>query len=317
MKKNIVKITCIIFILIILFALYFQIRNKEVINVGKSSWPSWDLFELSQKNNNPLSNFKLQFNHYENYDGILDAFINNKIDIATVTLLEALTIQNNINEQIKIILLLDYTIGSDAILSHSNIEHLHELEGKTIGFEKNTISYYTLLRSLEKANINPNNLTLKNLSLEALITEFKQKKIDAISLYDPYIYELKKFDENFNIIFSSKEIPREICDVVIIRSKLIDKYPGIVQSIQNNWFNKIKKDISFKGAVDPLYRNNEYLSHIKENIYFANKNENMYAFGTKKVPGYLNNSISKTNEFLEKKSKTTTEETKLLKLIYN
>ena len=127
-----------------------KVSSKKTIMVGTSSWPGWDLFEHAQKKGDPLANYNLKFTRFNEYNDILNAFINNTIDMATVTLHEALVIQSKIKDPVRIILLLDYTIGSDAILAHSTTEFLHQLKGKTVGTEKNTVAYYTLLRGLEK-----------------------------------------------------------------------------------------------------------------------------------------------------------------------
>ena len=299
MNKRIIFLFCIIVGLIIALQ---KVSNKKTIMVGTSSWPGWDLFEEAQKKGAPLSNYKLKFTRFNDYNNIQNAFINNTIDIATVTLHEALIIQSKIDDPIRIVLLLDYTIGSDAILAHSTIEFLHQLKGKTIGTEKNTVSYYTLLRGLEKANLSKKDLTIKDLTLDELLKQFKQKKLDAISLYDPYLFELTKFTKNVSTLFSSKEIPREICDVVIVRQSLLENHPKIVSNIRKNWFKLTSKSLPFKKLKDPIYNDKLYISHINKNIYFANQNENTYAFGSQKNPGYLKSSIRRIQQFLAEES---------------
>ena len=295
MKK---PLLIVISIFIFLLASYFKLSNKKNIYVGKSSWPSWDLFEKSQQSTYLFSKYKLRFIHYNNYQGIINAFINKDIDIATTTLLEALLINNHTNNGIQIILLLDYTTGSDAVLAQNTIEYIDDLTNKTVGVEKNTVSYYTLLRSLEKANLTKDMVKIKNLNSNELITQFKQKKLDAISLYDPYIFELNEYKDNLNIIFSSKEIPREICDVIIIRKSILEQYPSIVNKIKTNWFKATEHQLKLDKLDDPIYKNKDYIKHIKQNIYFANKNENKFAFGTKGNPGYLFDTIQKITVFL-------------------
>ena len=268
------------------------------------------------KKNHLFSSYRLKFNHYENYQGIIDAFISNDIDIATTTLLEALLINNQTNNDIQIILLLDYTTGSDAVLAQNTIEYIDDLTNKIVGVEKNTVSYYTLLRSLEKANITKDMVKIKNLNSNELITQFKQKKLDAISLYDPYIFELNEYKENLNIIFSSKEIPREICDVIIVRKSILKQYPSLVNNIKSNWFKATEQQLKLDKLDDPIYKNKNYIKHIKQNIYFANKNENKFAFGTKDNPGYLFDTIQKITTFLNNETPINVSQTDIQNILY-
>ena len=53
-----------------------------------------DLFEYSQKSQLNNNSYIIKFINYPDYHSIVDAFITNKIDIATVTLFEALYIQS-------------------------------------------------------------------------------------------------------------------------------------------------------------------------------------------------------------------------------
>jgi len=244
--------------------------------------------------------YNLIFVNYETIDEIINAFINKDIDIATVTLFEALLIQNKSQDRIKIILLLDYTTGSDAIIAQSPIEFLHELKGKVIGIEKNTVSHFTFYRGLEKAHLTNQMVTIKALPKTKLISEFNKKKLDAISLYDPYIFELNEYNKSLNIIFSSKEIPKEICDVVIIRESIIDSHPTLIPNIQHNWFKLTSKQLPYKKLKPPIYNSPDYIQHIHSNIYIANKHENAQAFGPDGNNGYLQNTLKKIQAFLHK-----------------
>tara|TARA_A100001015_G_scaffold319343_1_gene441945 strand:- start:1729 stop:2679 length:951 start_codon:yes stop_codon:yes gene_type:complete len=313
MSKKII-LAAFIFIFVIFFT--YNILIKKTFVVGKSDWPAWDLFEYSQPSLNIFSKYNLKFSHFNNYQNIVDSFINNEIDIATITLFEALYISSKIEDQLSIVLLLDYTTGGDAIISQKNIQFLDHLEGKTVGIEKNTVSYFTLLRALKKAGISEDKIFIKEYQLFDLISEFKNKNLDAISLYDPYIYELNKYTNDLNIVFSSKEIPREICDVVILRKKVADDHPMLVKSIQKNWFNLTSKDLPFKKLKNPMYKNSDYVDHIRSNIYIANENENKYAFGTKNHPGYLKDTIIKINTILHNDNNVTVDENVLTNILH-
>ena len=278
---------------------------KDSIYAGKSNWPGWDLFEYSQKNQSIISSYTIKFKNYTNYQQIINAYVSGEINIATITLFEALHINQQTNNDSSVILLLDYTMGSDAVIAQNNIEYLNQLKGKTIGIETNTTSFYTLSKALQKANLKKSDVNIKELELAELIHQFKLKKLDAISLYDPYIFELMEYQKDLNIIFSSKEIPREICDVVLIRKDIIKKHPNIIENIQKNWYKLMSKELPFKKLNDPIYKNNQYISHVQSNIYFANKNENIYAFGNFENPGYLNRTIKKIQEFQSINNETT------------
>ena len=72
--------------------------------------------------------------------------------MATVTLHEALVMQSKIKDPGRIILLLVTPLVAMLFWHILQQSSLHQLKGSTVGAEKNTVAYYTLLRGLEKAN---------------------------------------------------------------------------------------------------------------------------------------------------------------------
>ena len=69
--------------------------------------------------------------------------------------------------------------------------------------------------------------------------------------------------------FLPKEIPREICDVVIVRQSLLQHHPTIVPNVRRNWFNLTRKALPFKKLTDPIYTDKRYAHSCKKKHLFC------------------------------------------------
>lgn len=268
--------------------------------VIKATWPAWDYFEIINKPNPLDPKPDLQFRQYETYQSALDAFINNEAPMATLTIYEALIAYERLNQDVTILLLLDYTIGSDGVLAQPQFTHISQLKGASIGVEKNSISHYTLLKALERARLSVDDVTIVFGTTDTLYNQFKNGELDAISLYDPYLYTLTQETPRYNKLFSSKAIPKKICDVLIARRSWADSNKALIKTIQEKWYEKTKHPKPLR-LLEKLhsYNSDNYLRHIEQQIYITGELENKVAFGTHQAPGYLNSAITDMSEFLK------------------
>ena len=125
-------------------------------------------------------------------------------------------------------------------------------------------------------------------------------RLDAISFYDPYLYELRNLKKEYNLLFTSKEIPGKICDVLIAHKDFAINHPELIKSLREKWFKIVRDGDPYKVLQGrPGYKNESYLEHIKQNIYLSGKLENLAAFGTSEDPGYLYGAINDMAGYLK------------------
>ena len=160
----------IILIIILLFNV-FNFEQKEIISlkISKNWWPASDTFQLGISEYEESNDYiNTTFIQKDNINSALNEFLNGNADGTALTIYEML-IANSRGLPIKIVLLLDYTIGSDGIVAKNNINSIVELKRKKIGVEKGTISHFTVLKALEKAGLEQTEVELIYLNLNELI----------------------------------------------------------------------------------------------------------------------------------------------------
>jgi len=143
-----------------------------------------------------------------------------------------------------------------------------------------------------------------NLDLEGLKQAFLHGEVDAVGTYEPYISELVNQGDG-HVIFSSREIPRAICDVLFVREKIARDHPELI----DHWIEAWNDALNFKGSESENYvrtlnkLNGTPIPDLKDafkGIFFTNLAENRVAFGTADKPGYLLESLREMQEFMLK-----------------
>ena len=195
-----------------------QACQAKQLTVSKAWWPVWDTFQIGvNRREKTKKSFQTTFNQTQDYGPALEEFKKENVDASTLTIYEAIEAAST-GADIKIVLLLDYTVGSDGLVAKKQINTLLDLKGKRIGIERGTIAHFTVLKALEQAGLEQSEVEFVNLGTEALQDAFINNEIDAAGIYEPYMSNMVR-NGNGHIVFSSKEIPRAICDVLLLRNR--------------------------------------------------------------------------------------------------
>ena len=287
------KIVSIIVVVITLTSLnLISSKNKNQINIGKSHWATWDLFEFANKGNKNVN-----FISYDSYKDIHLNYTNNNVDAALSTIYEAILSVSK-GKEVKIISLLDYTNGADMLLAQKEIDTLIKLKDKKIGVEYGSISHFTALKAIEMSGLKKDDVNFIYESMPELIKSFKSKKIDVIATFEPYSTELSK-ERHVIKLFSSKSIPRKICDIFYINPERVsDK--KLISRLSKNWLNisdeTLKNKTNIKLKMDSFYtKNNKDYKFSLNGIKVTSEIENKIAFSEN---GYLFQAINEMMEFM-------------------
>lgn len=307
MKKNSIKILLIVLLLLVsgLFMLRYNHGDVpiEEFTVVKSWWPVWETFQIGvEQYEAEKKQFHTNFMQTDNYGAALTLFKKEEVHAAILTIYEAILAKHE-GIPIKIILLLDYTTGSDGLVAKNTISSLQALKGKRIGVETGTISHFTVLKALEKAGLEQSEVTMVHYkNSKAMGKAFSDGQIDAAGTFEPYMSAMAQKGGGY-IIFSSREIPRSICDVLFIKDPLAQEKPELIDHWIAGWDHALKlKNNDTENYLKQL----SHLSKISipdlkksfDGIFFTSLAENRMAFGTNGKEGYLLNALQEMERFM-------------------
>ena len=161
------------------------------------------------------------------------AFAEGHLDVLAAPLFDALRIASE-GVALKIVLLFDYSSGGDGIVARREIATVADLKGKRVGAEVSGISHFVLLAALGRAGLNDSDVQLVNLSVPEAAAAFAHGKVDAAALWDPHLSR-EASAPGAHKIFTSKEIPGQVIDVLMVHKSFAEARPADVTSVVRSW----------------------------------------------------------------------------------
>ena len=211
--------------------------KKPAIRIASNIWPGYEFLflarELKYLNKDVVSLVELP-----SASVCLEALSAGTVEGAALTLDEVLTAQSE-GLNLKVVAVLDVSMGADVILAHSGIKTLQDLKGKTVGVEKSAVGAVMLYSALEKAKLKVSDIKIKHLNLNRHRDAYLNKDVDALVTFEPIISQLSK--TNPTKLFSSADIPGRIVDVIAVREEVLDSNPEAVKELVAAHFMALEK----------------------------------------------------------------------------
>jgi NitT/TauT family transport system substrate-binding protein len=204
-------------------------QAKPPLMFGADIWPGYaGLYLASAQGYLPPQRIRLA--EYGNSAEVMQAFRNHALQVAGVTLGEALLLRRDIPD-LKIVLLLGASNGADAVLAQPGIGKLSELQGKRVGVENKAGASYFLGLALQQAGLGVRQVTLVSLPPEQQEAAFRAHQVDALVVAGPV--RVRLLQAGAVQLFDSSQAPGQMLDVLVTRDEYIgDYYQELTQLLQ-------------------------------------------------------------------------------------
>lgn len=222
---------------------------RSPLSLGLSDWPGHAPFYGAKKlgmfgeTNVEIKGFSSNFDRNR-------AFAQGRLDALATPLFDTIRIAD-MGASPKLVLLFDYSSGGDGIVGRGGLSKVADLKGKKVSAELGAITHFVLLAALETAGLRASDVEIINLSVPEGAEAFEQGKVDAATLWDPHLSRLAKLD-GARKIFTSKEIPGQVIDVLIVQQSIAEERPADVENLLRGWQSSLdawRKDAPAHEAV--------------------------------------------------------------------
>jgi NitT/TauT family transport system substrate-binding protein len=215
----------------------------DALKVAYSDWPGWVAFDVAiQKGWYKEAGVNVEFVWME-YVPSMEAFQAGKVDAVTVTNGDQL-VMGAAGKSSKAILINDISYGNDMIVAKPGINSIKDLKGKKIGLELGFVEHLMLLKALEANGMTEADVTLVNVPTNDTPQTLASGGVDAIGAWQPNSGAALKSVPGSKAIYTSKDVPGLIYDVVAVSSeslgtrkaewaKFVTVWPKIVAFIQD------------------------------------------------------------------------------------
>jgi NitT/TauT family transport system substrate-binding protein len=133
---------------------------------------------------------------------------------------------------------MDESSGGDGIVAGPDITSLADLKGKTVGLDKSSTSYFFFLTALQTAGVKEEEVNIMEMGASDAGAAFVAGNLDAAVTWEPWLSNAGQ-REGGHVLVSSKDFPRTIVDVLVLRKAFAAKHPEAPVGLTKAWYEAV------------------------------------------------------------------------------
>jgi NitT/TauT family transport system substrate-binding protein len=192
------------------------------------------------------------------------------------------------NPNMQSVLVVDETNGADVVVAQSDIKTVEDLKGKKIGANLGGFSEVFVTEMLRTSNLTTDDVNLVKFDALEIPQRLKNNDIQAGHTWEPFLSEAIK--QGARPLFTSKQTPGLILDLVAFRNETIRDRPQDVRAFVRGWLQALNfweqnleagNEIitkTLKIPLDTISLDGVNLTNLQENQEFfrANSTNSIY-----------------------------------------
>ena len=248
---------------------------EPLVRIGTNVWAGYEPLYLA-RDMGFLGPEKVKLVEYLSARDVSRAFANGSIEAAALTLDEVLLLADR-GVSMKVALVMDISDGADTIIGRADLPNFEALRGKRVGAEIGAVGAYMLKRALEKHGMSARDITVVALPADRHVEAFRSGEVDAVVTFEPARSEL--LAAGGHELFTSREIPDEIVDVLVVHAGYEKKHGDLLKEIAAAWFKalayiKQQPEDSAKRMVRRLRMSPDQVTAMYEGLKLGGPEEN-------------------------------------------
>ncbi len=175
--------------------------------------------------------------------------------------------------------------GVDGIVASGDIQSAADLKGKRIAVQTVSPSHYLLLNYLKDSGMSSSDVTLLPTEAGQAGAAFLAGKIDVAVTWEPWLKRASEREDG-HILFSTKDSPELIYDILITRGDLSEPEKDSVRKILRAWFKALAWMEENPAETIDIFSQNlglpkEEIAFFLSKLKFMNHSENVSFFGSR------------------------------------
>ena len=133
----------------------------------------------------------------------------------------------------RVVMPIDYSAGGDAIVSSTDIKKVSDFKGKKVGFNPLSPSDFLLSYALKVNKLGEKDISPVNMTPEAIPAAMASGSMPIGVTYEPNVSQITALEDGkkFHVVYSSKDAPGLITDVLVFKKEFIKEKPEVVKAL--------------------------------------------------------------------------------------
>ncbi len=200
-------------------------------------WPGYAYFALAQaRQHYDPRRLRLDLRNFADNDRAVQAYVAGAAQAIATTAIDVVTICGVAPERCPVIVyVIDESRGGDQVLALPEVKDLKGLVGRPIALDRSSLSRYLLARAFESQDLAPPVPSqLRFLPAASWEASLRQGTVAAVVSYPPRS-EILLRALPLNTLFTSRQLPNEILDVLAVEPELLRLHPDAVLALVQGW----------------------------------------------------------------------------------
>lgn len=131
----------------------------------------------------------------------------------------------------KVVMPIDYSNGGDAIVATKDITKISDFKGQKVAFNPLSPSDFLLSYALQSSGLTEKDVTPVNMTPEAIPAAMVSGGVKIGVTYEPTVSQVVAMGDGkkYHVVYSSKDAPGLITDVLIAKTTYINKNPKMIK----------------------------------------------------------------------------------------
>lgn len=215
------------------FALTSQAADVTSIKIGSLAWIGYGPFYVAEKLDMfKKYNLKVTLQMFSDPALIPPAIASGAVAGGMLTY-DQVVGQVAAGRMQKVVMPIDYSNGGDAIVSDMSITKVADLKGKKVGYNPLSPSDFLLSYALKANGMTDKDVTSISMTPEAVPAAMASGQMQVGVTYEPSLSQIisQGGGKKFKVLFSSKDAPGMIADVLVFDEKVIKAKPTEIAGI--------------------------------------------------------------------------------------
>lgn len=187
------------------------------LTIGAAPWPNFEFLFLA-KELNYLPEDQYSLFELPSPTSVIQAFQTGKLDVAFLSLDEVLTLIA-LGIDLKIVSVIDQSVGGDALLVKPEIKTLADLKWRSIGYENKAAGALLLDEVFTLSGLNNQTIQLYEVKQSEVKDAYMQGNIDGLIVREPQKQQLLELGARE--LLNSALLQQRITHLVVVRKEII------------------------------------------------------------------------------------------------
>ena len=213
--------------------------NLPSLTIAFPEWVGYGLFYLAdEKGFFKEEGIELVFIDEQLDSARRDAFKQGMLDCEATTFGMLITKAAQ-DTPIVVVMKIDYSFGSDAIVAVENIKTIKDLINKKIALSRDDAGETFISYLLEQNGQSIADMIVVSTRPQDVAKAFLDGQADACATWEPHLSQALQ-RPGAHLLANTREHPDIIVDTLNVRKDLIERNPELVKSLMRGWFKALK-----------------------------------------------------------------------------